>query len=163
VLDLFAASMVMKPLHVKCAIVQAARSESIAWYDGGRPIAAAMLYPLEPERPGERLVELAFVCLPELRRHMLAFVRLAHLTRDRLANDGPVRVRAHVRTGHRPGSRMATMLGMRLVGTFGGFERYEFEGAEDGRIRVSGTPGTHWHRSRRGGEQADDAGHLRAG
>lgn len=128
VLDLFAASVVMKPLHVKCAIVQAARSESIAWYEGGRPIAAAMLYPLDLETPGERLLELAFVCRPELARHMLAFLREAHLTRDRLANDGPVRVRAHVRTGHRPGARMAAILGMRPVGIFGGFERFEFEG-----------------------------------
>jgi hypothetical protein len=131
VLDLFAAAGLMKPLHFKAAMVQISRSELFAWSAGGAPIAAGMLYPMDPERPGERLVELAFVCRPEISRHMLAFIRSAHLTRRRLANDGPIRVRAHVRTGHLPGSRMAAMLGMRPAGTFGDFERFEFEGSLD--------------------------------
>ncbi|OKO67672.1 hypothetical protein AC629_42580 [Bradyrhizobium sp. NAS80.1] len=149
VMDLFAASVPMKPINVKAAIVQAARSESFAFYAGAGAIAAAMLYPLPAEKPGERLVELAFVCRPELAQHLRALLRLAHLTRDQLANDGPVRVRAHVRSGHLPGSRLAALLGMRMVGTFGGFERFEFEGSPHECIRPGRQDAVH------------GAGHLR--
>ncbi|MGY3392942.1 hypothetical protein ACVWW6_005533 [Bradyrhizobium sp. USDA 3311] len=151
VMNLYAFVAPAKPLFVRAAIVQFARSESIAFRDDGGTLAAALLYPLDPERPGERLAELAFICLPDLSRHMLAFIRLAHLTRDRLANDGLLRVRAHVRTGHRPGRRMALMLGMRLVGTVGDFERYEFEGSPHECIRPGRQDAVH------------GAGHIRPG
>lgn len=127
VLDLYAAALpVMKPIDVKAAILQHARSASEIYRDaGGRAIAAAMYYPLPAEAPGERLVELAFVCRPELAGHLISFVHTFHLTRARLANDGPVRVRAHVRTGHLPGRRLAALCGMRQTGTAAGFERWE--------------------------------------
>jgi hypothetical protein len=130
VLDLYAATVPQKPINVKAAILQHARSESEIYFAGDEtaPIAAAMYYPLPAEIPGERLVELAFVCRPQLARHLLSFVRLTQLTRARLANDGPVRVRAHVRSGHLPGRRLAVLCGLRLVGTFDGFERWEFQG-----------------------------------
>ncbi|MBP1296625.1 hypothetical protein [Bradyrhizobium elkanii] len=128
VLDLYSAAVVMKPLHAKAAILQCARSQSFLFEAAGVPIAATLLYPLDAERPGERLVELAFVCLPELRQHLVSLIRLAHLTRGTLAQNGPVRVRAHVRHDHRPGHRLAALCGMTLVGRVGAFDRYEFEG-----------------------------------
>jgi hypothetical protein len=137
VLDLYAASVPMKPINVKAAILQLARSENFAFYAGEAPIAAALLYPLPAEIPGERLVELAFVCRPELSRHMLAFIRLAHLMRARLAKDALLRVRAHVRRDPRPGHRLAALLGMTLVGRFGAFARYEVEGSNE-RFRQRG-------------------------
>lgn len=138
VLDLYSAAVVMKPLHAKAAILQCARSQSFLFEAGGRPIAAALLYPLDAVRPGERLVELAFVCLPELRQHIVSMIHLAHLTRDALAQNGPVRVRAHVRHDHRPGHRLAALCGMTLVGRVGAFDRYEFEGQPHDRIRQRG-------------------------
>ena len=103
ILDLYAGAMVLKPLHSKAAILQAARSQSFLFSFGDRPVAAVMLYPLDVERPGERLVELAFVCLPEIRRHLVSLIRHAHFTRAALVQSGPVRVRAHVRHDHSPG------------------------------------------------------------
>jgi hypothetical protein len=133
VLDLYAVAVPMKPINVKAAILQHARSESFVFFAGDdvAPIAAALLYPLDPERPGERLVELAFVCRPDLARHILSLIRHAHLTRARLVQSGPVRVRAHVHSNHLPGHRLAALCGMTMVGRFGAFDRYEFEGQPD--------------------------------
>lgn len=136
VMDLYAACTPMKPINVKVVILQHARSESDAYFIGDRLIAAAMYYPLPAERPGERLLELAFVCLPELAQHLVAFIHSSQSTRARLAETGPVRVRAHVRSDHRPGRRLAALCGMRMVGTFGAFDRWEFEGAPDVEIRA---------------------------
>jgi hypothetical protein len=138
VLDLYAASVPQKPLNVKAAILQHARSYSEVYIDGdGRAVAAAMYYPRPAERHGEPLVELVFVCRPELSRHLLAFVHSFHLTRARLAEDGPIRVRAFVHSGHLPGRRLAALCGMQLIETAGGFERWEIalEGAPDECIR----------------------------
>lgn len=138
--DLYAQAVPMKPVTFKAMVVQLARSESFVFLDADdRAIAAAMLYPLPAERfgqdgrerpDGERLVELAFVCRPEISRHLVGLIHLAHSTRARLAKDG-VRVRAHVRADHRPGHRLAVLCGMTLIGRFGAFDRYEFEGAGD--------------------------------
>jgi hypothetical protein len=138
VLDLYAASVPMKPLNVKAAILQHARSDSEIYFAAGddvHAIAAAMYYPLPAETPGVRLFELAFVCRPAMAGHLIAFVHLSHLTRARLANDGPVRVRAHVRRGHRPGARLALLCGMTLAGSCGAFDRWEFWGSPDVAIR----------------------------
>lgn len=138
VLDLYAASIPMKPINVKAAILQHARSDSEIYFATGddvHAIAAAMYYPLPAETAGERLFELAFVCRPALAGHLISFLHLSHLTRARLANDGPVRVRAHVRRGHRPGARLALLCGMTPAGSYGAFDRFEFKGPSDGAIR----------------------------
>jgi hypothetical protein len=117
----------MKPVNAAAAQLPAVRSETFGLSVGRELVAAALLYPLAPERPGEHLVELAFVCRPILSRHMLSLIRHAHLTRVRLVQSGPVRVRAHVHSGQLPGKRLALLCGMKLVGRFGAFGRYEFE------------------------------------
>lgn len=126
---LYTDSAPMKPLDFKAMVLQHARSISEVYFDSAddaAPIAAAMYYPLPAETTGERLFELAFVCRPALARHLISFVHLSHLTRARLANDGAVRVRAHVRRGHRPGVRLARLCGMTLAGSFGSFDRFEW-------------------------------------
>lgn len=134
-LDLYASIAPLKPLHARAALLQAARSETEGWLLGDRLIAAAMFYPLPQVQPGERHIELAFACLPELRHHLTAFIHATQLTRARLASDGPVRVRALVRTGHRPGARLAVLCGMSRSGSDGAFDVWEFEGRPDGPIR----------------------------
>jgi hypothetical protein len=126
-----------KPVNVRTAMLQLVRSRRDGFYAGGELIAVASYYPLPPETAGERLFELAFVCRPALARHLVSFMHLAHLTPRRLANDGPVRVRAHVRRGHLPGARLARLCRMTFTGVVGGFERWEFaRGAPDGTIRT---------------------------
>jgi hypothetical protein len=143
ILDLYADHTPMKPINAAAARLQAARSESFGLYAGADLVAAALLYPLRPEQAGERLVELAFVCRPELARHTLSLIRHAHLTRARLVQSGPVRVRAHVHSDHPPGKRLARLCGMALVGRFGAFERYEFEGSPDECVRQRGAVALH--------------------
>lgn len=163
-LALFAVMMPPKLIVMQAAILQGARSETIGFMDGDRLVAAAMLYPLDAERPGERLVELAFICLPEISQHLIPLIHHAHLTRAALAQSGLVRVRAHVRADHLPGKRLARLCGMDLVGRFGAFDRFEFEGAPDGRASDPCTDLDGDRRRRRlRGEQADGAGHLEAG
>lgn len=126
--------MAPKPVNVRTAMLQLARSRREGFYAGGELIAVASYYPLPDETPGEALFELAFVCRPALARHLVSFIHLAHLTPRRLTNDGPVRVRALVRRGHLPGSRLARLCGMTMAGVTGGFERWEFAGAPDGQV-----------------------------
>jgi hypothetical protein len=135
-LDLYAAIAPMKPVNARAALLQAARADSEGWRDeAGEILAAALFYPLPPAHPGERHVELAFACRPALKDHLLSFVRAAELTRARLALNGPVRVRALVRTVHRPGARLAALVGMTRTGTAGAFDVWEFEGKPDDRVR----------------------------
>lgn len=128
VLALYQATAPMKPVTASAAILQAARSDTVGWYDGNRMIAVALFYPLDPERPGERLVELAFACLPDLADHLATFIRAARLTRAQIGQDASNRIRAHVRKGHRPGARLARLCGMKRVGSLGMFDRWEAEG-----------------------------------
>jgi hypothetical protein len=128
VLALYQATAPMKPVTASAAILQAARSDTIGWFAGDQMIAAALFYPLDPERPGEDLRELAFVCLPALSGHLPAFIRSARLTRARLGEDALVRIRAHVRLGHLPGQKLARLCGMVAVSVVGDFERWETEG-----------------------------------
>lgn len=131
VVTVYTATAPMKPVNVAAMILQHARSTSIAYYADDDLLAVAMFYPLDPERPDEDLAELTLACLPALAHHMIPFIRLARLTRARLANDGHVRIRAHIRTGHRPGARLARLCGMVPVGVSGSFQRWEFEGRSD--------------------------------
>ena len=124
-LDLFAATVLMKPAHFKAAMLQGARSLTYTFHDDeGRAIAAAMLYPL----PGDRCFELAFVCLPQIRDHLVSLIHAVHSTRDQLVEDGPLSVRALVRASHLPGHRLAMLCGMKWAGRFGAFDLYVFEG-----------------------------------
>lgn len=124
----------IKPLEFKAALLQAARSDTIGFIAGGDMIAAAILYPCEPETPGEELRELAFACRPAAAGHLTAIIHAARLTRAALAETGAVRVRARVRMGHRPGQRLARLCRLRLVGTEGAFEVYEWA-STDGQLR----------------------------
>lgn len=134
-LDLYAAIAPLKPVHAQAATLQIARSDTEGWLLGDRLIAAAMFYPLPAVNAGERRFELAFACLPELRRHLVAFIHASQLTRARLASDGPVRVRALVRYGHRPGARLAVLCGMTRIGAAGAFDVWEFEGRPNEQVR----------------------------
>ena len=135
VLQLYAAAPIQKPRTAAMVILQFSRSESVSYFDGDKLIAAAMYYPLPPERPGETLRELAFVCLPEFSRQLVAFIHHARLTPDALAKNAPVRIRARVRAGHEPGRRLAVLCGFRLVAVDGLFERWEIEVARHEQIR----------------------------
>lgn len=117
-LELYTTDGRAKPLHVRAAILQAARSESVGWWDGNRLLAAALLYPLAPG-----LCELVFACRPEAGRHLVAIIHSARLIRADLPDD--LRIRATVRTGHAPGRRLARLCGFQPAGTAGLFEHYE--------------------------------------
>lgn len=133
-LDLYTSNGLGKPINVKAAILQAARSESIGFYDGDRLVAAALLYPLDAERVGEELRELAFACVPDVAPHLVSLIHTARLTRSALVNTGPVRIRARVRLHHKPGQRLAILCGLQRVRIEGWFEIWEFEGSRDDRI-----------------------------
>jgi hypothetical protein len=130
-LDLYASIAPLKPLHARATLLQISRSETEGWFVGERLVAAAMFYPLPAVHPGERHVELAFACRPELRDHLVPFIHAAELTRARLASNGPVRVRALVRTDHRPGARLAVLCGMARTSRGSAFDVWEYEGAPD--------------------------------
>lgn len=133
-LQLFADTTPMKPLNAKAAMLQLARSETVAYYAGAELIAVAMYYPLPPERAGEILRELAFVCRPSFRFYLVPFIHHARLTRAALASNGPVRVRSLVRQGYAPGRRLAVLCGLSLVDARGAFDVWEFEGKPDDEI-----------------------------
>lgn len=152
--SLYAHAGAIKPLHLKAALLQAARGASVGFLADGRLVAAAVLYPCEPERPGEHLAELAFVCMPAAARHVLAIVRHARLTAARLPDH--VRIRAHCARDAVAGRRLAWMCGLRPRGKAGRFKRYEIEG-RDGRIRSSGSGLARGSRRHRRHLQADAA------
>lgn len=134
-LALYAREGVMPRLQFKAAMLQAARAETVGFYDDDTIVAAALLYPLEAERPGEDLRELLFVCVPQAARHVRTIVRAAVAIRARwaltppaLAHSAQVRIRATVMRGHAPGERLAALCGLRPVGHPGPVERWELEG-----------------------------------
>ncbi len=103
-----------------CVLMQTARFDSIAYFDGDELAAVAMLIPL-PERPG--VVELCIGFAPPARRCMRALIRAAHSTLPMIADTGVV-VTAVVSPRNPAGLRMA-----RLAGFVG-------EGGEDDRRMV---------------------------
>lgn len=133
--DLYASIAPLKPINARVLMLQHARSDTEGWLLGDRLVAAAMFYPLPAVNAGEHHFELAFACLPELRQHLVGFIHAAQLTRARLASDGPVRVRALVRTGHRPGARLAVLCGMSRSVSHGAFDVWEFEGRPNEQVR----------------------------
>lgn len=122
----------MRRLTAKVLILQLHKSETFGLVDeGGRLFAAVGFLPLVPEREGETLFELWFLCAPELSRHILQLVRLARLIFRRMAESGDVRIRALVRAGHSPGRRLAVLCGMTMSGDEAGFERWEWSFANE--------------------------------
>lgn len=117
-LDLYTVDGLARPLHVKAAILQAARSASVGWWLDEKLIAAALFYPLADD-----LAELVFACRPEAGRYLVAIVHEARLIRAKLPDH--VRIRATVRLGHVPGRRLALLCGLTLIGVSGAFEQYE--------------------------------------
>lgn len=126
ILDLWADTGVGKLTPIRAAILQAARAEAIGYAVDGRLIAAALLYPLPPQSPGDDPRELAFACLPALRGHLPALIRSGRLTLLRLAEIKGLRLVARVRVGHEPGRRLARLLGMACTGADAGFEQWEW-------------------------------------
>lgn len=110
----------LKPPLAKAAILQAARSHAIGFYEDEAIVAAALLYPRAPD-----LLELVFACRPRAGRHLTAIVHTARLTRSALAHHAPLTVRATVRAGHEPGRRLARLCGLHRVRETGGFEHWE--------------------------------------
>lgn len=114
--------------QASASILQAARSDSIGWYDGDHLIAAALFYPVR-----EDLSELVFCCRPEAKKHMLSIVRTARLTAAALPHD--VTIRALCRRDNHAGRRFTWLCGLRPAGIDGGFKRYELRASAHGQLR----------------------------
>jgi hypothetical protein len=113
--------------HLQAMILQSARSDTVAFADAaGEIVMIAGFYPLAPLHDGERFFEMWLQITPPAVPHLPALRRLTRLTLARVAESGPVRVRALVAVGHRPGARLAAIVGMRLVGSEDGFECWEW-------------------------------------
>ncbi len=126
----------LKPWQAQAFTLQLLRSVTVAFRDGAELVAVAGFMDLPPERPGEQLAEIWFLCRPSLARYLPGFIRLARLTCARAAQDGRVRIRAFVREGHAPGARLAVLCGLRCVAVGDGFERWEWQGEiRTGRLR----------------------------
>jgi hypothetical protein len=133
VIALWGVSGAVKPIEAKAARLQAARSETVGFYEFHKMVAAACLYPCDPETPGEDLRELAFACLPEAVGHLVGIIHTARLILSRLAHVEGLRIRARVRAGYEPGRRLARLTGLHLAGAdAAGNERWEWR---DGQIR----------------------------
>lgn len=72
--------------------------------------------------PSARGFEAWFGCRPEAAGHMKTFLRHAHLTLQKTAHDWNVKIFARVACGHRPGARIAKLLGFELCGRDSGFD-----------------------------------------
>lgn len=113
--------------HLQVMLLQAVRSETMAFVDGtGAAVMVVGLWQLEPLQEGERFFELWLQIDARALPHLPSLRRLARLMLARVAESGPVRIRALVREGHRPGARMCRLLGMAFVGVFDGFEAWEW-------------------------------------
>lgn len=128
-LELFDPLTAARPTRTKLALWQATYSETVGFSLPDGPLIAALGFlPLPPEEPGEDLQEMWFVCAPAIVPHLVAWVKLARLTLARLAQDGRLRIRAHVAAGHRPGQRLCRLLGFAPAGRDGSFEQWEWRG-----------------------------------
>jgi hypothetical protein len=120
----------LKRWQSRAATLQLLKSDTVAFRLAGELVAAAGFYPIPSDVPGEELAEVWFVCRPSLAPHIGEFVRLARLTCLRASHCGAVRLRAHVRRGHRPGSRLAVLCSFEKLGEAGGFEVWEWRGGQ---------------------------------
>jgi hypothetical protein len=99
-----------RPLFRKAFLHQCRVGEAIAIFDGGRPLALAML-----DGRRRRRAELAIAFFPGAEASMLRLVRFAQLTIRRLA-DASVMVFARVDPSNRQACRMAGLAGFRPAG-----------------------------------------------
>lgn len=114
------------PSHFRAMVLQLVVSDTVAIRHGDRVLVVLGFWKLEPEREAETLFELWFVVDPEAWRWAVPMVRLVRLTLQRLAETQAVRIRAHVREGHRPGQRLARLVGMKAAGSMAHFEIWEW-------------------------------------
>jgi hypothetical protein len=114
--------------HVQAMLMQVARSETMAFVDRhGEAVMVVGLWQWPPLNEGERFFELWLLIDHAALPHLPTLRRLARLMLARVAESGPVRIRALVAEGHRPGSRMCALVGMRHAGTSDGFEAWDWE------------------------------------
>lgn len=112
--------------HLQAMLLQAVRSETMAFADAVGAVVVVGLWPLSPLHEGERLFEMWLLIDRRALPHFPALRRLARLMLARIAESGPVRIRALVRSGHRPGGRMCRLVGMSFVGASDGFDCWEW-------------------------------------
>lgn len=113
--------------HLQVMLLQSVRSDTMAFVEeGGAAVMVVGLWQLAPLQEGERLFELWLQIDRRALPHLPSLRRLARLMLARVAESGPVRIRALVREGHAPGARMCRLLGMAFVGVFDGFEAWEW-------------------------------------
>lgn len=99
------------------------------WDQHGLCVATAGLFPLPATETSPRRYEGWFACWPTAAEHTLAIVRLAQLTYRAVAQDGPIEIIAHVAVGHRPGARLARMIGFTPGPIEAGYETWIWRGA----------------------------------
>jgi len=92
----------------------------------GAVVMIVGLWQLAPLHEGERLFELWLQIDARALPHLPSLRRLARLMLARVAESGPVRIRALVRGGHSPGARMCRLLGMTFAGLSDGLESWEW-------------------------------------
>lgn len=105
------------------AVARAQGSKGRSWgyleTASGCCVACAGLFP-QGDGGGVPVFEAWFLCRPAARRHMLAFLRLAHLTLRAALEDGPVEIVARTAALDVPGGRMARLLGFSPAGVEAG-------------------------------------------
>ena len=113
--------------HLQAMILQVVRSETMAFLRAdGDAVMVVGLWPHAPLHEGERFLELWLLIDRPALPHLPALRRFARLMLARVAESGPVRIRALVREGHEPGARMCRLLGMSFVGSETGFDCFEW-------------------------------------
>lgn len=111
-----------KPLNAESlAKLQLMGGKTYGFHLAENCLACAGLAEVGDTLEGAPILEAWFACWPELGAHMLAFVRLAQLTLAELPHDAIVE--AVISDGHRPGERLATLLGFTRTQTRDIWER----------------------------------------
>ncbi len=106
------------------AALQVGRAETFGFVEDGRLLAAIGFW---PEPPASEEVFLVGLPAAEIGSRMLELYRLARLTVEGRRDYGVVRLTACVREGHRPGERLARLVGFSraATGAPAGFTRWE--------------------------------------
>ena len=112
--------------HFKAMMLQLSISDSVAFYSGATCVLIVGFWPLPEEVEGERLLEMWVLVTVASVPFLQGLRKLCRLTLQRLGDAGRVRIRAHVRPAHRPGQRLARMIGLQFAGLNNGLERWEW-------------------------------------
>jgi hypothetical protein len=115
----------LKGMTRRALVHQLFKSESVGFAADGQFLAAAGFYPLESPDDEERF-EGWFFCVPELKAHLPAFIKLARLTHKRMAQYGPVCIRYRVKDSWKPGHKLARLCHLTRAGFEDGFVIYEW-------------------------------------